>query len=57
MRPFMPPTAAIDVAVAADLVVLLDELVFVLELLLHPAANISPLTAMAVAATVLLLGT
>jgi hypothetical protein len=37
-------------------VVLLDELV-VLELLLHPAANISPLTAMVAAATVLLLGT
>jgi hypothetical protein len=53
----MPPTAAIDVAVAADLVVLLDELVFVVGLLLHPAANISPLTAMAAAATVLLLGT
>jgi hypothetical protein len=52
----MPPAAAIDAAVAADLVVLPDELV-VLELLPHPAANISPLTAMAAAATVLLLGT
>jgi hypothetical protein len=53
----MPPAAATDVAVAADLVVLLDELFFVFGLLLHPAANISPLTAMAAAAAVLLLGT
>jgi hypothetical protein len=52
----MPPAAAIDVAVAA-LVLLPDELVFADELLLHPAANISPVTAMAAAATVLLLGT
>jgi hypothetical protein len=52
----MPPKAATDAAVAAS-VLLPDELVFVVELLPHPAANISPLTAMAAAATVLLLGT
>ena len=56
----MPPNAAADVAVAA-LVVLpeLEELAELpaLELLLHPAANIRPLTAIATAATVLLLGT
>jgi hypothetical protein len=49
-----------DVAVAA-LVVLpeLEELpeLGLFELLPHPAANIRPLTAMAAAATVLLLGT
>ena len=56
----MPPKAAAEVAVAA-LVVLpeLEELpeLPLFELLLHPAANIRPLTAMAAAATVLLLGT
>jgi hypothetical protein len=59
-RPFIPPNAAAEVAVAA-LVVLpeLEDLpeLGLFELLLHPAANIRPLTAMAAAATVLLLGT
>ena len=53
----MPPKSAAEVAVAASVELLLDELFFVLELLLHPAASISPLTAMAATATVLLLGT
>lgn len=59
-RPFIPPNVAADVAVAA--LVLLPELeelpeLALFELLPQPAANIRPLTAMAAAATVLLLGT
>jgi hypothetical protein len=56
----MPPNAAAEVAVAAlTAVPELEELAELplFELLLHPAANIRPLTARAAAATVLLLGT
>ena len=60
-RPFMPPNAVAEVAVAAFVLLpdpeeLPEPALF--ELLLpHPAANIRPLTAIAAAATVFLLGT
>ena len=60
-RPFMPPKALAEVAVAAFVVLpgpeeLPESALF--ELLLpHPAANIRPLTAIAAAVTVFLLGT
>jgi hypothetical protein len=54
-RPFMPPNAAAEVAVAASTALPepeeLPELPL-FELLLHPAANIRPLTARAAAASV-----
>ena len=55
-RPFIPPNAATEVAVASALVLELEELEPFDELLPHPAANSTPPTVMA-AATVLILGT